>query len=66
MKLISKVLDGGTPGQRSYNSDMFQLDESHRATGPETDGKSRRSKGRNQDGAFGASPLTRDQPIVLA
>lgn len=38
VKLISKVLDGGTPGQRSYNSDMFQLDESHRATGPETDG----------------------------
>lgn len=33
VKLISKVLDGGTPGQRSYNSDMcFNWT---RATGPQ-------------------------------
>lgn len=34
VKLISKVLDGGTPGQRSYNSDTIPTGpESHRATG---------------------------------
>ena len=57
MKLINKVLDGGTPGQRSYNSDMFQRDKSHGATGPETDGKA--------EGAREGTKMELLEPVLL-